>query len=276
MKKLITTFLVLAMMLQPVISSAKTESHMIDVGGYSLYVEDIQENDPEKHKHEHDERYCGKNVTVVLEAGYGESHETFKDLIYELEPYAHIITYDRANLGQSDQATTRRTVENQVEELSIILEELDVEEFIYVAHSMGSYNARLIADKMDDKLKAIILVDGSHEDQNEALINLLPDEIKDLYKNQFSIEGDYEDVQYNASVVREYPDAYRDIPLTVIYATNHGLTEAVEVMWSDFQHKVADMSDFSRMIVHEGGHFVHQENPVLVRDAVLYYIDSLY
>lgn len=276
MKKIVTMFLVLAMMLQPIISSAKTESHMIDVGGYNLYVEDIKENNPSKHDHKHDERYCGKKVTVVLEAGYGESHETFEDLIYELEPYAHIITYDRANLGQSDQTTTRRTVENQVDELTTILEELNVQEFIYVAHSMGSYNARVLADKMKDRIKAIILIDGSHEDQNEALLELLPDEVKDLYKNQFNIEGDYEDVQYNASVVRGYPDAYRNMPLTVIYATDHGLTEEVEIMWFEFQHKVADMSDFSRIVVHEGGHFIHQEDPLLIRDAVLFYINSLY
>lgn len=258
------------------VNFAETESTMIDVGGHNLYVEDIQNNNPDNHGHVHDERYCDKDVTIVLEPGYGESHETFDKLIYELEPYARIIAYDRANLGQSDTTKSIRTIENQVKELEIVLDELDVEEFIYVAHSIGSFNARVLKDNLGNRMKAIVLVDGSHEDQSEELVRLLPEEFQELYKDQFKVEGNYDVILHNSAVVRSLQHVYKSVPLTVIYATNHQLTPEIEEMWKKYQLEVADMSDNSKVLVHEGGHYIHVENPILVRDAVLDYIDKLY
>ena len=79
---------------------------MIDVGGYSLYVEDSG---------------TGK-VTVIFDAGMGDDSSVWNKVAEEVSQFSRVITYDRAGLGWSEESPHERDSKVIVDELHSVLE----------------------------------------------------------------------------------------------------------------------------------------------------------
>lgn len=270
-------FIVVLIFTMSVSVFADTQSSMVDVGDHNLYAED---NNPYVKNNGNGNAYgvYHKQPTIVFETGYGDDHSVFDVLVNELDGKARLITYDRSNLGKSEDSNVEKNALNQTIELENLLDELHVKgDIIYVAHSIGGYNARVFADRNYSRVAGLVLIDTSHENQNETILNLLPDELKDMYMGQFTAEGTYEDVMTSSDLIRNMRDAFKDIPLTVIYGTNHGMGPNLETAWAGFQEDIASMSNRSKIVISEGsGHYVYSENVELVKNEILEMLEKVY
>lgn len=260
--KLFSLLLIVALLIIFARSSySAVKTQMVSVGDYKLYVED---NNPISKE---------SDVTIVFETGYGDDMTSFDELMPLLEGKARLIRYDRAGLGKSEDSDEKKTSDNQVKDLEIILNELDVEgKLIFVGHSIAGYNARLFAK--DNEIAGLVLIDSSHERQNEELFNLFPEDVKSMYMEQFSVEGSYEDIIYSANLVSELRDVFRDKALIVIAGNQHGLPE-IDEAWALYQADIASLSNDSEIHTLESGHYVHKEKTDFVANKIIEMIDKL-
>ncbi len=236
----------------------------VDVGGYELYIKSVNE------KQNNEGQGIDGNFTIIFESGYGDTSEVWSTVQAEMSKTHHTVSYDRAGLGQSDKSPNKRTTLNQVHELHALLQKANIDgPYVLVAHSLGGFNARLFASEYPDEVAGIVFVDCSHEEQNNILLSNFTPEIKELYMSQFTLEGSFEDVCVSSQEVKDTRAALRNIPFTVLSATNHELGDEVEKEWDKMQKDLASLSDDSIHLTVEGsGHSIHAEKPNVVIYAI--------
>src|SRR5262249_33631946 len=90
---------------------------------------------------------------------------------------------DRAGYGWSSAGPMPRTSDEIVRELHALLAASGEKgPYVLVAHSFGGYNVRVYADKYPADVAGLVLVDTSHEDQNQ----LMPPSLKKLTNDQIA------------------------------------------------------------------------------------------
>lgn len=207
---------------------------------------------------------------VIFESGYGDDHMVWSSVQSEISKYTTTISYDRPGLGDSPDDGLPKTTEQQVDTLYKILVDNDIDgPYIYVAHSLGSFNARVFAGKYKDKVNGIILVDPAHEDQNKKIMASLPDNMKDQYLSQFTIEGTYDDMEDSVSLVKECNIKIKDIPMTIISADNHYLSEDLEKWIKQIHKDMASLSSNGRHVSVESGHYIQNDDPSIVINEII-------
>ncbi len=106
--------------------------------------------------------------TVVMDAGMGDSTVSWALVQPELSKRGRVCSFDRAGLGFSDAARRPGTPVNASEDLHALLNAAgEKPPFILVGHSLAGLNVRVYADKYRDQVIALVIVEGSHEDQSE-------------------------------------------------------------------------------------------------------------
>ena len=123
---------------------------LIDVGGFRLNLRCSGHGQP----------------TVVFDAGLGDWSPAWSAVQPAIALRTRACSYDRAGNGFSDAGPLPRTSARIVAELHTLLQRAgERPPFLLVGHSFGSLNMRLYADRYLSQVAGIVLVDGSHEDQ---------------------------------------------------------------------------------------------------------------
>ena len=109
--------------------------------------------------------------TIILESGLGGNAFGWVAVRRKVAELTQVCTYDRAGLGYSDEGPSPRSAGRIADELALLLDSARIEQPVIVAGaSLGGLNARMLATKYPAKVAGLILVDASHEDQNERLV----------------------------------------------------------------------------------------------------------
>jgi len=125
---------------------------LIDVGGYRLHIWCMGSGKP----------------TVILDSGLGGGAFTWPHVQPEVAKFTEVCSYDRAGLGYSDVSPASRTSEQIAQELAKLIEGSGIEgKVILVGASSGGFNTRILASKYPEHVAGLVLVDASHEKQNE-------------------------------------------------------------------------------------------------------------
>src|ERR1700694_1872382 len=130
-----------------------------DIGGRSLNI------------------YCSGSgsPTVILEGGYSWINEQ-----PEIAKFTRACWYDRAGQGWSDPGPAPRTATAMAGDLHDLLRVAAIPPpYVLVGASFGGFPVRVFAGKYPDEVAGVVLVDSSHEDQQEppsmkAPVNKLP------------------------------------------------------------------------------------------------------
>lgn len=128
---------------------------LVDVGGHRLHIWCTGSGSP----------------TVLLESGLGGNGFGWVAVRRRVAQFTQVCTYDRAGLGYSDEGPSPRSAGRIADELAQLLDSARIEQPVIVAGaSLGGVNARVLATKYPSKVAGLILIDASHEDQQQRLI----------------------------------------------------------------------------------------------------------
>jgi pimeloyl-ACP methyl ester carboxylesterase len=242
----------------------------VDIGGYGLYVHCVGTGTP----------------TVILEAGYNDVAETWSLVQPEVARVTRVCAYDRAGLGKSDPGPEPRNSLQMVEELYTLLDRADIKgPYVLVGHSLGGMYARLFADRYQEEVVGLVLVDSSHIDQFRRNATVLPPESPNeseslrFYREWFTNPPSY------PTLPRRLFEAgsLGDMPLVVLTSPVKeraddlppGLSAKIDEIWVELQKEWAQLSSHStHVIAQESGHFIQHDQPDLVIDAILEVVEE--
>jgi pimeloyl-ACP methyl ester carboxylesterase len=108
--------------------------------------------------------------TVILDSGLGVPAVGWSPVQTEVAKFARVCSYDRAGYGWSDGTSLPRTSVEIAKELHALLEAANEKgPYILVGHSFGGFNVRVYNGQYPNDVAGVVLVDASHEDQNERM-----------------------------------------------------------------------------------------------------------
>lgn len=264
--------LVLALALVPV-AGADGEGggvdHRVDVGGHHLRARMWGEGRP----------------AVVLDAGMGESLETWKDLPGRVAEVTQVVAYDRAGLGESDLGPEPRDAMAVARDLRALLRGLEVPPpYLLVGHSLGGLHIRAFGELYPEEVAAFVFIDATTEGMHESLKT---EEGRAHVMRQ--LEGDTEGVKAEA---RGTPASLEqiaemgpppDVPAVILTgmapvsipeeyrqeAEAAGMTEQrlKALQQRKFQlhtHLAAQLPQAEHLVAEQSHHYVHRDEPELV------------
>ncbi|MEX0834165.1 MAG: alpha/beta hydrolase [Actinomycetota bacterium] len=233
--------------------SGSAQSGNVDVGGYELFYQCEGEGNP----------------TVVLDAGLGSAGTAdFGDFISELDGVAaRVCTYDRAGTGVSDvrpRSAGKLTAALEAEELHSLLVKAGIgPPYVLVPHSYGGLITRVYADKYPDEVAGFVFEDVSTAWE----IDLWP-----KWDPSPWIDGGQKvDIQATEKEVLS-AEPLGDRPSVVLSQDTYkgeGIPKWAAPIFAKQQAKLAKLGDDVVYARADGsGHFIHEERPELMVDAI--------
>ena len=222
---------------------------------------------------------------------------TWTRVVDELSRSNRVVLYDRAGLGQSDPATKLpRTPLDVVADLDALLTRAAIPgPYLLVGHSFGGIHVRMFASRHPEKVAGMVLVDGSHPDQDQLWVSSFgpasPDEPEPVRRaRQFlstritsSANPENMDPRATSAQVREARDL-GDRPLVILthsagFRMDPSLPEdtlrRIETVWTGIQNGYKRLSTRSTLLQSKaGGHNLPGEDPDLVVSGVRTVLDS--
>jgi pimeloyl-ACP methyl ester carboxylesterase len=106
------------------------------------------------------------NYTVIFDAGLSCCSLDWHHIQPQVSEFARVLSFDRSGYGWSSSINQPYTSEDVVNDLSQILEDLQLKPpYILVGHSFGGLNMRLFASKYPELVASLILIDSVHENR---------------------------------------------------------------------------------------------------------------
>jgi pimeloyl-ACP methyl ester carboxylesterase len=222
-----------------------------------------------------------------MDAGMGNTSDVWSLVQSRVAEFARVCSYDRAGIGKSDRASQAHSSADIVDDLHILLVNAGVNPpYVLVGHSLGGMNARLYAAKYPQDIVGMVLVDSTHEDENDRMLAVLPPEVKQRAKPEDMIVRSNEDIDLNKSVTQVRAASWHtDIPLIVLtrgsatlnpndYAVP-SLAPKFEEIRLELQRELVRRSSRGKQIIAEkSGHNIHRDQPNLVVDAIRQIVEA--
>jgi pimeloyl-ACP methyl ester carboxylesterase len=233
----------------------------IDIGGYKLQI-DCQ----------------GKGIpVVVMDAGLANGINTWDRVVTEIAKSTLVCTYDRAGIGGSDPGPAPRTSQQIIQELDNLLEKAQVASpYVLVGHSFGALNIRLYASRHPEKVAGMVLVDPSHENQTKRFAEFMEPEEREIFLRYEKGENpERVDVIASSMQIQSSPPI-QQMPLVVITAAFEDWlpqTNQIEKARQELQAELGRLVSGGVQVKAIGsGHYVQQDRPELVIQAVQYVV----
>ena len=241
-----------------------------DVGGHALHLRCRGRGSP----------------TLILDAGSPDSSASWEPVEARLARMTRTCAYDRAGLGRSEPSPRPRTSGHMVEELRALLAAAGVEPpYVGVGHSFGGLNLRLFARRHPEELLGLVLVDPSHEAFVAGARSLLTREQWDWFQELERQLPERLDWDGTAEELAAAPPL-GDMPLLVLVA-GRPTTEPpagfpgrfpgreLAALAARLCAEIASESANGEVITAgESGHYIHEDQPELVLEAVGRVIDA--
>jgi pimeloyl-ACP methyl ester carboxylesterase len=239
---------------------------LVDVSGRRLYRAEVGTDEP----------------TVLFEAGLGDSAPTWSGVIPAVAAFARVISYDRPNTqaGASDPAPTPRTADDVVADLNALLgTEAASGPYVFVGHSVGGLFSRLYASRYPDQVAGLVLVDASHEAQDQRRKAMVSAEL--FAAEQQAVNSNSEGIDLAASFAQmsaaRTATPLAPMPLVVLSAGVDDPAffpagwpmEEEASLHAELQADLAALVPDGRLIVaDQSGHYIQQSQPDLVVEAI--------
>jgi pimeloyl-ACP methyl ester carboxylesterase len=218
---------------------------------------------------------------VVLEAGAGNGAETWAKVQPPIAEFTRVCAYDRPALrrhwknGEPPAAPTPAAVIDTLD--GALSQAGEHPPYILVGHSYGGLIVRLYATRFPDRVKGLVLVDSSHEDQTRRFAALDPSAAPPP-PAPAAARPEILDFEAVSAELRAQP--WRaNIPLLVLTRGNAGAANpatppdagalARYEVWVALHDELATRSPLAdHVIARHSGHYIHNDEPRLVIDGI--------
>jgi pimeloyl-ACP methyl ester carboxylesterase len=218
--------------------------------------------------------------TVVLDAGLGDTSETWEMIQPEVAKFSRVFSYDRAGLGKSEKAPTPRTCEDMVTDLRNLLSAPNLHPpYVLVTHSWSGINARWYASQYPNEIAGMVLIDTVHEDKFWHFEKFLPEDrivrmwnaVRDPAKNDETIDR-IASIEQLKSVQR-----YFDFPLIVLTrAISPNNPDDLIKIEINLQAEFLKLSPKSQQFFSKyEDHFIQKSEPELVVKAIYQVVEAI-
>jgi pimeloyl-ACP methyl ester carboxylesterase len=218
--------------------------------------------------------------TVILDAGLGDTSETWEMVQPEVATFSRVFSYDRAGLGRSEKAPTPRTCEDTVNDLRKLLSASNIHPpYVLVAHSWSGINARWYASRYPNEIAGMVLIDTVHEDKFWEFEKVLPEDriarmwaaVQDPAKNDESIDR-IASIEQLKKIQRDF-----NFPLTVLTrAINPDSSDELVKIEVNLQAEFLKLSPKSQQFFSKyEDHFIQKSEPELVVKAIYQVVEAI-
>jgi pimeloyl-ACP methyl ester carboxylesterase len=234
---------------------------MVDVGGHQLYLSCRGTESP----------------TVILESGLGMAGSVgggWSVVRKEIKDTVRICLYDRAGLGKSDMGPDPRDSQRIVTELHAMLQSAGLQPpYVLVGHSMGGLHIQLFAERYPSEVAAMVFVDPTAK----QLVEPASQQTLEEMAAKGASPGQVSEVAGLAPSVAEVMalGPLLDVPVVVLTSSHAAAMQAggaVAEKWQqlcDAHQALADeVSDGVHVVATTAGHFIQEDEPDLVIDAI--------
>ncbi len=202
-----------------------------------------------------------KTPTIVFISGLGGDTTDWNKVVPQVLQFARVVTYDRPGLGKSQpcQSCEMITAKDSVATLKILLNKAHINPpYILVGHSLGGLYAQLYAAKYPTDVSGMVLVDSTYRKAETNIV--MPSPSKPSYKEALGMQESKKQLQ----AVTFFPE----IPLIVLTATHHS-KRINEADWQKWQRDLVTLSPKGMQIIAwNSGHYIQNDQPQLVVDAI--------
>lgn len=227
---------------------------------------------------------------VVIEPAFGGSAQSWHAIAGTLGEQTTVVTYDRVPYGTSSRAADHRTPAEIAADLHGVLEAAAITRpVVLIGHSAGGVCVRAFAGLYAAEVAGMVLVDSSHEAQEQVLRGALPWRVRVLEALTVPIlmarPRRLRNGADRRSIVREFRSikaltaadqsltagALGGKPLVVL---TRGPASSAAVpedwrRWHGLHAELARLSANSRhVIASQPGHYIHKSEPGLVTTSI--------
>lgn len=223
------------------------------------------------------------DITVIFESGLGDKYNSWykTGIVKFISSSANVILYNRSGIDTSETSNNPPNIYNQMDDLRTIISLVPKNnKIILVGHSLGGAIIRAYAINNPKDISALIFIDTSHE----IGLQIYTPEDREDYINYLFKRGFSED---DAAVkeARESKNTLKylktlgslpDIPVTVITAKREDNDLENEILWYNSHKNLGiGLSDFIFIEANKSGHYIHQNDPEIVENAILNMINKI-
>ncbi len=247
---------------------------------------------------------------VILESGIPGTSLGWASVIDDIASFARVCAYDRAGWGWSEAGPEPRTVSNITGELRELLRNAQVgPSYVLVGHSFGGLIVQVYASQFPEEVAGMVLVDSSHPNlarrpgslDRMGRVSFRMKLLAPLGIARFIIDVPSGNPQSRPSSVRamEKEVLATTRSFRAMASELEGLRESLNQaagdrprlgrkplvvltegrrrmeFWHAMQEQLTELSDSSEwQVVNGAGHFIHQDKPEIVVDAVRRVVES--
>jgi pimeloyl-ACP methyl ester carboxylesterase len=229
----------------------------------------------------------GNAPSIVLVGGFDAELTTWKNLYAAINPGSAVFAYNRAGIGASENITGSRDAATIAAEMKTMLDANNIREpYILVAHSMGGIYARIFYHLNPGKVKGIVLIDATHENQLDSLLSMIPQPERDFVYAEMTALNDSilntypagavkEEFRANFSTnylqMRQYPPitAIPMYVITSIKADEENPAFVIDIKKALHQQWAASAGSNGKFVTtNKSGHFIQIGEPRLVAEGI--------
>ncbi len=249
--------------------------------------------------------------TVVLLPGFGTASPAldFKLLIDELSPHYKVVVVEPFGYGLSDATKKERTAENIVSEIHEALQQLDIDRYILMGHSISGIYSLDYVNKYSDEVIAYVGLDNSVPSLSEKKIESSETTMVKWFRNlgfarlQLKLSADqYEGLpydehtkeqlklliqknMYNPTLLNEAENMYSsfkgaeqrrvtfppNLPVLLFVQAEHPATD----QWIPEHEKLIRNSVHAEMELLDANHYLYRSHPAEIAEKFMSFMKGI-
>lgn len=216
-------------------------------------------------------------VTIVLESGLGDGMESWDGIFEPLSEISQVFAYSRPGYLPSSRTERPRTPQRIVDELRELLQRSGHQPpYLLVGHSLGGLYMLDFVERYPQEVAGVVLLDARHP-MTTACCQQRGLSDCSMPRLVYAVQSSHVQQEYDGAQEASMPATMGQIPLAVVSRdTRKGMTSAAwQSLWSEMQLNLSELSSRSRrFIAIDAGHYVHQDQPETVLEAVTWVYTS--
>lgn len=247
---------------------------------------------------------------VILESGMPGTALGWASVIEDIASFARVCAYDRAGWGWSEAGPEPRTISTITRELRDLLRTAQVgPPYVLVGHSFGGLIVQVYASRFPDEVGGMVLIDSSHPnlarrsgsldrmgrvafrlkllaplgiarflidvpggnpESRPSSVRAVEKEVLATTRSFQAMASELEGLRESLNQAAEDRPRLGRKPLVVLTEGRHKME-----FWHAMQEQFTELSDSSEwQVVNGAGHFIHQDKPEIVVNAVRRVVES--